>query len=96
MQLSADEPTIFLISGVHTKPKPETNPNPKLRGSFLGMGLGLGLGLVFFINFRFCLSGVLHWAKISLAIPDCFVQYLPMQRLVGRLLFTQYLYTYTY
>ena len=37
MELSADEPTIFLINGVHTKPKPKTNPNPKLRGSFLGI-----------------------------------------------------------
>ena len=51
MELSADEPTIFLISGVHTKPKPKTNPNPKLRGSFLGMGLGLGLVFLLILGF---------------------------------------------
>ena len=38
------------------------NPNPKII-----IIIFLGLGLVFLVSVRFCLSGVLRWAKISLA-----------------------------
>ena len=34
---------------------------------FFELGLGSGLVSVFLVSFRFFLSGVLHWAKISLA-----------------------------
>ena len=57
-----NEPTIFLPSGVHTMPKPKPKPKfkPKTKSKFR-------VRVSFLVSFRFCLSGVLRWAKIALA-----------------------------
>ena len=55
---------IFLPSGVHIKPKPKTNPIPKLSCSFrVRVRVRVRVG----VRVSFWLSGVLRWAKISLA-----------------------------
>ena len=54
-------PKIFLSGGVYTKPKPKTNLTLTLSLAFLRVRVS------FMVSFKFCLSGVLRWAKISLA-----------------------------
>ena len=72
------EPTIFLSSGVHTKPKLKNNPNPnpKLSCFFrvrvsVNVRFRFRVRFTFLVSFRFCLSGVTRWDSVGTMLVQC-------------------------